>query len=169
MVNKYFFSFFFFQSVIFSMEPVKNLDIDKFMGKWYVISNIPNFIENKVTDSYDEYTLNSDGTIEIFYHGLKNNKPVTLKQRATILNKENNSEWKLKLTRPCIPFLRLPYKVIILDENYQYMAVGYPKNKYGWIMSRTNKMDDDLYFKILTTLQVKFGYDINQFKKVIHN
>ena len=168
-MNIRFLSILVLHSMLLTMEPVKNLDIDKFMGKWYVISNIPNFIENTATDSYDEYTLNSDGTIEISYHALKNNNPVTLKQRATILNKENNSEWKLKLTRPCIPFLRLPYKVIILDDNYQYMAVGYPKNKYGWIMSRTNKMDDDLYFKILTTLQVKFGYDINQFKKVIHN
>ena len=98
------------------METVKNLDIDKFMGKWYVISNIPNFIENNTTDSYDEYTLNSDGTIKIFYHALKDNKPVKMKQRATIIDKKNNSEWRLKLTSPCIPFLRFPYKVIILDK-----------------------------------------------------
>ena len=169
MVNKYFFSFIIFHSFILPMETVKNLDIDKFMGKWYVISNIPNFIEDNATDAYDEYTLNSDGTIEIFYHALKDNNSITMKQRAKVIDKENNSEWRLKLTSPCIPFLRFPYKVIILDNKYEYMVVGYPKNKYGWIMSRNKKMDDDLYKEILTNLELKFGYNIEQFKKVIHN
>ena len=30
-------------------------------------------------------------------------------------------------------------------------------------------MDDDLYKEILTNLELKFGYNIKQFKKVIHN
>ena len=92
-----------------------------------------------------------------------------MKQRAKVIDKENNSEWRLKLTSPCIPLLRFPYKVIILDNKYEYMVVGYPKNKYGWIMSRNKKMGDDLYKEILTNLELKFGYDSKQFKKVIHN
>ena len=28
-----------------SHEVVQNIDIDRFMGKWYVISLIPNFVE----------------------------------------------------------------------------------------------------------------------------
>ncbi len=168
-MNIRFLSILVLHSMLLTMEPVKNLDIEKFMGKWYVISNIPNFIEHKATNSYDEYVLNSDGTIEIFYHAFKNDNPITVKQRATILDSENNSEWRLKLKKPCIPFLRLPYKVIIIDIDYQYMAVGYPNNKYGWIMSRDNKMDDDLYFEILNTLESKFGYNPKEFQKVIHN
>ena len=32
-------------SIIYSFDTVKKIDIDRFMGKWYVISAIPNFIE----------------------------------------------------------------------------------------------------------------------------
>ena len=32
------------------------------------------------------------------------------------------------------------------------MVVGYPDNKFGWIMSRTKKLDDDIYKDILDTL-----------------
>ena len=34
-----------------SMNTVKNLDLKKFMGKWYVIANIPNFIEKNHQNS----------------------------------------------------------------------------------------------------------------------
>ena len=34
-------------------KPVKFVDLEKFMGKWYVISAIPNFVENGCNDAYD--------------------------------------------------------------------------------------------------------------------
>ena len=52
---------------IFPFETVKNLDLKKFMGKWYVISAIPTFIEKGCSDAYDIYTLNQNGTIGIKY------------------------------------------------------------------------------------------------------
>ena len=155
--------------LLLSTDSVKNLDIDRFMGRWYVISNIPNFIERQASNAYDEYVLNSDGTIEIYYHAIKNEKPVSLKQCATITDTINNSTWEVKLIKPFIPFLKLPYKVILLDQNYQYMVIGYPKNKYGWIMARNNKMKNDLYYEILNTLEKKFGYNKNEFTRVVHN
>ena len=166
---KYLFLISLLNCLLLSTDSVKNLDIDKFMGRWYVISNIPNFIENQASNAYDEYVLNSDGTIEIYYHAIKNEKPVSLKQRATIADTINNSTWELKLIKPFIPFLKLPYKVILLDQNYQYMVIGYPKNKYGWIMARSNKMKNDLYHEILNTLEKKFGYNKNKFTRVVHN
>ena len=50
---------------IYPLETVKNLDIEKFMGKWYVISAIPSFIEKNCINAYDIYTLNDDGTVDI--------------------------------------------------------------------------------------------------------
>ena len=31
-------------SFSYSLETVKNLEIEKFMGKWYVIASIPSFV-----------------------------------------------------------------------------------------------------------------------------
>ena len=59
-------------SFAFSMDTVKNIDIDKFMGKWYVISNIPNFVEKGCENAYDIYTLTPDGTVDVFYYAIKN-------------------------------------------------------------------------------------------------
>ena len=48
------------------------------------------------------------------------------------------------------------------------MVVGYPDNEYGWIMSRTNYMDEKIYQQILNTLELDFGYKKEAFKKVLH-
>ena len=70
---------------------------------------------------------------------------------------------------PWIPFFKAPYEVIILDENYDYMAVGYPDNTFGWIMSRDTKMSNELYNKLLNILEEKFSYSKTSFEKVVHD
>ena len=157
----------FFLSFSFSHPVVENLDIERFMGRWYVIALIPNWIEENATNSYDDYKLNKDGTISITYKAIKNGKERTIKQKGTILN--NSARWEIEFLKPWIPFYKAPYEVILLDENYEYMAVGYPDNSFGWIMARNTLIDINIYNNILNELNQNFGYEKNKFKKVIHN
>ena len=76
---------------------------------------------------------------------------------------------KLRFTWPYIPFFRVPFKVIILDDDYEYMVVGYDGSTLGWVMSRNNFMDESLYENIMNELETKFKYDRNQFKKLLIN
>ena len=94
--------FLFSFSLLFSHPVVKNLDIDKFMGRWYVFSLIPNWIESGATNSYDEYTLNKDGTIGITYKAIKNGKERTVKQKGTIVDKKNPAIWEIQFTKPWV-------------------------------------------------------------------
>lgn len=161
--------FLFSFSLLFSHPVVKNLDIDKFMGRWYVFSLIPNWIESGATNSYDEYTLNKDGTIGITYKAIKNGKERTVKQKGTIVDKNNPAKWEIQFTKPWVPFFKAPYEVILLEDNYEYMVVGYPDNSFGWIMTRSTTMELSLYNNILNTLEKDFGYNKNDFQRVLHN
>ena len=49
------------------------------------------------------------------------------------------------------------------------MVVGYPNNKYGWIMARSTQMDDVVYKNIINQLEIEFNYDNDAFEKVIHD
>ena len=49
------------------------------------------------------------------------------------------------------------------------MAVGYPDNTFGWIMSRNAEMSDILYNQLINRLEKDFGYSKNSFEKVIHD
>jgi len=150
------------------MDTVNNIDIPRFMGKWYVISTIPNFVERGCENAYDIYTLNPDGTIDVLYSAIKGGEEFTVQQNGEIIDKVNNSTWKMRFTKPYIPFYRAPYEVIILDDEYDYMVVGYPDNEYGWIMSRANHMDEKIYQEIVNILEVDFDYEKESFKKVLH-
>jgi len=150
------------------MDTVNNIDIPRFMGKWYVISTIPNFVERGCENAYDIYTLNPDGTIDVLYSAIKDGKEFTIQQNGEIIDKVNNSTWRMRFTKPYIPFYRAPYEVIILDDEYDYMVVGYPDNEYGWIMSRANHMDEKIYQEIVNILEVDFDYEKESFKKVLH-
>ena len=53
-------------TALLSMETVKNLNINKFMGKWYVISIIPNFIENKAEDNFSTLNVSVSAAISLY-------------------------------------------------------------------------------------------------------
>ena len=64
------------------MQSVKKLDIERFMGKWYVISSIPTFVEKGCKNAYDIYSLNNDGTIDIQYYADKDGEPFRISQKG---------------------------------------------------------------------------------------
>ena len=124
------------------LKPVKNVDIQRFMGKWYVIAIIPNWIEKNPYNSIEEYSLNEKGYIDVKYtfnqDGFDGKKRI-LKQKAFIKNLETKSEWEIQPFWP----LRFPYYIIDLDENYSYTVIGYPNRKLLWIMSREKTISNE--------------------------
>ena len=46
------------------MDTVDYVDLDRFMGDWYVIANIPTFLEKGAHNAVETYELNDDGTID---------------------------------------------------------------------------------------------------------
>ena len=150
------------------MKTVDYVDIERFMGKWFVTAIVPNMIENGATNASDIYELNPDGTIAITYDAIKDGKKKQIKQKGTIINKESNADWTIQMKKPYVPFLKFPFKIILIDPNYKYMAVGYPDNKMGWIMNRDTDMDELVYESILVELEA-FGYSRDQFVKILHN
>ena len=168
-IVKIFIILYFIFNILLAHPVVKNLDIERFMGRWYVIALIPNWIEEGATNSYDDYVLNDDGTIDITYKTIKDGKERMIKQQGFVIDNQLPSRWEIKFIKPWVPFYKAPYEVVILDDEYSYMAVGHPDNTFGWIMSRTTSIDDVIYNNILLELSEKFGYNKDEFEKVLHD
>ena len=151
-----------------TMKTVESVDLERFMGKWFVISLVPNMIEKGATNSSDTYVLNKDGTIDITYDAIKDGKQRQIKQKGTVVNKTSNAEWTIQMRKPFVPFMKFPFKIVYVDKNYEFMAVGYPKNSMGWIMGRSTKVSDEDYKKIMSAL-VELGYTEEQFELVKHD
>ena len=156
--------FFFIFGMLMGNPNVEDFNLKKFMGKWYVIASIPNFIEKGGINSYDEYTLNEDSTINVLYQTVKNGKPKIMKQLASVNDYKNPTKWTIKFVKPWIPFFRAPYEIAYIDYNHQNVAVI--SNSYAWIMSRSRKMNQEYYNKILITLENDYGFNKNDFVKI---
>ena len=151
-----------------TMKTVESVDLERFMGKWFVIALVPNMIEKGATNSSDTYVLNKDGTIDITYDAIKDGKQRQIKQKGTVVNKTSNAEWTIQMRKPFVPFMKFPFKIVYVDKNYEFMAVGYPKNSMGWIMGRSTKVSDEDYKKIMSAL-VELGYTEEQFELIKHD
>lgn len=147
-----------------NLETVKKVDIEKFMGKWYVIGLIPTFIEKNAVNGIEYYELKENNRIAItytFYQHTKDGKFKTMKPKGWVYDIETFAEWRVKFFN----LFTSPYLIIDLADDYSYTVIGVPNRKYVWIMSRDYDFDDELYDKILESLAER-AYDITKIRKM---
>ena len=146
-------------------QTVSYVDIDRFMGKWYVIASIPTWFEKGATNAIENYRKNPDGTIHVRFTYHKDHPEGSLKkmtQKAYVIDQETKAHWKI---RPLWPFL-FDYLVIDLEESeYQYTMIGRPNKANLWIMARTPSLPDAVYQKLIKKAG-DAGYDISEIEKV---
>jgi len=146
------------------LETVEYVDLQKFMGDWYVIANIPTFIEKGAVNAIESYRLDSKGRIKTTFTFRKDSVSGPEKKynpTGFIYNRKTNAEWRMQFLWP----FRSPFLIIDLDDDYSYTVIGIPSRKYVWIMAREHKMSERLYNKIISNLE-KVGYDITQIKRI---
>ena len=146
------------------MKTVDYVDIPKFMGKWYVIANIPTFIEKGAHNAIEQYTLDDDGTIATtftYYDGGFDGELKTMRPRGFIKDSQTNALWGMQFIWP----IKADYRIVFLDEDYQNTVIARKQRDYVWIMSRKPLMDDAAYDKLKTFIQ-SLGYDIAKLEKV---
>lgn len=147
-----------------TIETVKKVDIKRFMGKWYVIGNIPTFIEKEAYNAVESYRLKKDGTIDTtftFNKGGFDGPLKTYNPHGFIRDKKDNAIWDMQFVWP----IKAEYLIIYLDDEYTQTVIGRSKRDYVWIMSRTPSIPEDEYKAILEFLKKK-GYDLSKIQKV---
>jgi len=150
------------------LSTVANVDLPRYMGDWYVIANIPYFAEKNCYDSIESYALRPDGNIDNWFRCRKGSFAAPLERKASalvkVVDKSSNAVWSVKFFK----IISVQYLILALDPNYQWVVVGHPSRRYGWIMARTKSMDPALYQRLLGDLAAQ-GYDPGKFEKVPQN
>ncbi len=146
------------------MSTVDFVDIGRFMGDWYVIANIPTFIEKRATNAIESYKLGENGTIETTFTFMQDSpggEKKVYNPTGFIKNKETNAEWMMQFLWP----FKMPFLIIDLDQDYTHTVIGIPSRKHVWIMAREPSLSGDLYEEILKKLS-GVGYDISLIQKI---
>lgn len=133
---------------------VSQLDVSRFMGKWYEIARYDQYFERGMTQVTATYTLQLNGKIKVINAGYKNGKFKQITGKA--YQPDPSDPGKLKVS--FFLWFYSDYYIMELDPDYQYVVIGSSSRKYLWIMSRQKTLPDGIRNKLLLNLKER-GYD----------
>ena len=163
-----FLSFFYVLCPAWSDAPlsvVKKVDLKRYVGKWFEIASYPAWFQKGCTGTTAEYSLLSNGKIQVLnrcYKGSLDGQLKESKGKAEVVDTVTNAKLKVWFFWP----FKGNYWIIELDTDYQWAVVGEPSRKYLWILSRTPIMEEAVYQGILQRLSQK-GYDPEKLRKTV--
>lgn len=146
------------------MANAEHVDLERYMGDWYVIANIPPWIEKGAHNSVESYRMDLDGTIATTFTyraGGFDGDVRTLKSRGYVLDRQSNAVWGVQFIWP----IKADYRIVYLSPDYRYVIVGRQKRDYLWIMARTPEMPAAV-FDDMVARSVAQGYDSSLIRKV---
>jgi apolipoprotein D and lipocalin family protein len=144
------------------LETVANVDLEKYAGKWYEIASFPQRFQKGCNCTTAEYTPTDKGYIIVENRcnkGSVTGKESYIKGKAFVEENTGNAKLKVQFFWP----FRGKYWIIDLAPDYSYAVVGHPNRKYLWVLSRTPKMDNNLYQQILLNIEKK-GFDVSKIR-----
>lgn len=151
--------------------PVNKVEIAQYLGEWFAVARIPNRFEADCLQSRAEYSLRKDSTIRVL-----NSCPTrqggheSIEGRGWIVS-QSNAELQVgffQIFGWYPKFARGDYWILGLgpvDETglYSYAVVGEESRKYGWILSRSEQLEQKLLLEAFETLKAQ-GYSPDDFE-----
>ena len=138
------------KSVTIPVAP--QVDLQKFMGPWYVIANIPTFIEKGAHNAIESYALDADGTIDTtftFNQGAFDGPAKSYNPRGFVVEGTNNAIWGMRFIWP----IKAEYVISYVDPAYTETIIGRSSRDYVWIMARTPTISAERYEALLAKVK----------------
>lgn len=148
------------------LQTVPHVDLTQYAGKWFEIASFPQRFQKGCHCTTAEYTLTDKGYVIVENRcnkGSVNGRQAYIKGKAFVEKNSGNAKLKVQFFWP----FSGKYWIIDLADDYSYAVVGHPNRKYLWILSRTQKIEDDLYRQILLRLK-EGGFDITKLQMTKH-
>jgi apolipoprotein D and lipocalin family protein len=147
-----------------NMKTVDHVDLQRYMGRWNVISHTPNMLEKHKVGTSDNYTMDADGTIRVTFLFRKDTITNTVKSwkgKAHVVNTTTNADWKVQMFWP----FTAGYHILELDPDYKWVVATTDHGKLIWIMARDTYLPEELYASIVAKCAAR-GLDVGKLEKV---
>lgn len=144
-----------------------DVDLQKFMGKWYVIAGRFTPFEKEVHNGIETYEYDkAEDKIKIgftYNKGAFDGPVKSLPQTGWVYNKTTNAHWKVSPLWP----LKLDYLIVGLAPDYSWTVIGVPNQNYVWIMARDYNLNQAQLDQIIEEMK-KRNYNMDDLVKVPH-
>lgn len=146
------------------LPPAPQVDIERYMGDWYVLGNIPTWPEKNAYDAVENYKRRDDGRIATtftyrdggFEEPVKQMHPV-----GTVVDKSSNAIWTMQFMWP----FQADYRILYINPEHTQVVVGREKRDYVWIMARTPTLSEADYARLKAFVAAQ-GYDTSKLRDV---
>ena len=149
------------------LPPIRTMpkvDIQRFMGPWYVVANIPTWVEEGAHNAVESYRLDKDGSIATtftFREGSFEGPERRYEPRGFIVDGVSNAIWEMQFFWP----IRSDYRIVYLSEDYSETIIGREARDFVWIMARQPVLSEDR-MNVLITLAAREGYNPLKIQRV---
>jgi apolipoprotein D and lipocalin family protein len=148
------------------MQSVEYVDLDRFMGDWYVIASIPTPFERGAHNAIERYDLSGVGKIDTIFSYNEDGfdgRRKNMRAKGFVQDKKTNAIWGMQFVWP----FKADYRVIYLDDDYTTTIIGRQKRDYVWIMSRSSTMAEGV-LDAHTSWLAELGYDTSALVRIPH-
>jgi len=138
------------------------LELDRFMGDWFVIANIPLPPEKPAHNSRETYSFTPPNKVDVtfsFNNSAFDGPMKTFKSKAFV--SDDPAIWGVQFLWP----FKAEYVVSYIDDTYQHTIVARSRRDYVWVMARTQTIDDNKYAMLVDKVK-ELGYDVSKLNKV---
>lgn len=145
------------------VPPVAQVDLPRFMGDWYVIANIPTFIERGAHNAVESYRIDTDGSIATTFRFRADgfDGPEKVYHPRGFVQDSSNALWGMQFVWP----IKADYRITYLDAGYSQTVIARQARDYVWIMARTPSISEADYATLVRHV-ADLGYDVNRLQKV---
>lgn len=147
-----------------TIPPVANVDLQRFMGDWYVIAHIPSLPEREAFNAIESYRLDDEGRIRTTFQFRKGSFDAPLKTMepvGRVVPGTNNAVWDMQFVWP----IQAEFVIVDLSADYSQTVIGRSKRDYLWIMARTPSIAEADYTALVEKAKA-LGYDTSKLRKV---
>ncbi len=145
------------------IQTVDDLDLQRFMGDWYVIANIPTFLETSAHNAVETYELTPEGHVATTFTFRDGgfDGPLKTYRPTGFVSEHDNAVWGMQFLWP----IKAEYLVLYVDDSYQRTIIGRSKRDYLWLMARKPQLSDAEYAEMIAAA-ADAGYDVSRIRQV---
>ncbi len=147
------------------MATVPYVDLDRFMGDWYVIASIPTPFERDAHNAIEQYAATDDGYIATTFSFNKDGfdgPRKTMHAKGFVLDADSNARWGMQFLWP----IKADYRIVHLNDDYTVTIIGRERRDYVWLMSRSLMSESAMQQYVERIAQL--GYDTKRLQRVPH-
>jgi apolipoprotein D and lipocalin family protein len=147
-----------------AIPTAEQVDIDRFMGDWYVIANIPTRPEKGAHNAVESYRRDPDGSIATtftFREDSFDGPERVMRPRGFVRDDTSNAVWGMQFVWP----IKAEYLIAHVDADYTETIIARSRRDYVWIMARTPEIPE-ADFARLERKVADLGYDMSKLERV---